>query len=333
MNKKLFFNIIPITFLIIIIILFFLKANNDYSTIMIINNQKVLKEEYQMIIEKYESKVKSEYSTEDANAKDFWTNNSKGTTPLDKIINLANEELIKNKVLLKIAKDNKLKINVEYDYIKDKIIKENKLKNISFGLSSYTIYNYYKYSYYTLENEVNEYLKKDINISDEELKEIYDKNKSIYTYSVGVKMLIAEYNNKKDNIDLKKLSNKMKTCENIDSLKKEFPNINFYELNMDSIDTKEGKSGVYKLRWDIASQMNPGEINDTLKIGENNIIMKCLERRENTSKTFNEVKGILKSQIQDSNIQNYINQNIKNVVIKYKKSTLEKVALEILNKN
>ncbi len=332
--KKILFIIITIIILMFIGVFFFNNnRNNNDDTVMIINNQKVTKEEYQMIIDKYQAQVKSKYSTEDANKKDFWTINSNGSTPLNEIINLANEELIKNKVLLKIAKDNKIKINVEFNDIKNTILEKNKFKNNSFGLSSYTLYNYYKYLYYTLENEVENFLRKNNSISDIKLKEIYNQNQSMYTYSIGVKMLIAEFNTQESDIKnlSKNLSDKINKCIDINYLKKEFPNVNFYELNMDSINTKEGKSGVYKQRWDIASKMNIGEISDPFKIGENYIIMKCLNKTLNGVKQFDEIKDVLKSELQDYNVQNYINKSIENANIKFKKDILEKTALEILN--
>ena len=76
--------------------------------------------------------------------------------------------------------------------------------------------------------------------------------------------------------------------------------------------------------------MKKNEVCKPFKVGENVLVMKCIEKVENGVQPFEDVKGVLKSQIQDIEIENDIKQKIENAEVDYEKVKLEKIALEVL---
>ena len=100
MRKKYIVNIVfGIVLLLLAGLIFYLRLRKpeELRTVMEINGQEVAKEEYQLVIKRYQAQVKSEYSTEEANQKDFWTTEKDGVTPLAVIMSLAEEDLIQKK--------------------------------------------------------------------------------------------------------------------------------------------------------------------------------------------------------------------------------------------
>lgn len=331
--------LITIFLLIVLMVSLIFTGSKEYRPVMKINNEKVVEEEYKMIINKYQANVKNNYNNEEINRKDFWTTNINGETPLNVIMNLAEEELVRKKILSELAKSNDINIETDYKSLKEMMSDENKRRNLeeasnemAFGLSSYKIEEFYQYIYYNLEGKVKESLKKDKEISDEELEKIYEYNKSKYRYDIGVKMLIGEFNGEENNVETfsQNVFNEIKSEKSIDDLRAKFPEVNFYELEMNSFNTQEGKSGIYRLRWEIASNMKKNEVCKPFKVGENVLVMKCIEKVKNGVQSFEEVKGVLKSQIQDIEIENDIKQKIEDAKVDYEKVKLEKIALEVL---
>ncbi len=53
----------------------------EMRTVMEVNGQDIVREEYQLVLQRLRAQVKSGYSTEEANRKDFWTGRIDGSTP------------------------------------------------------------------------------------------------------------------------------------------------------------------------------------------------------------------------------------------------------------
>lgn len=321
---SIFLIILTVFLTIFIFIALFFYSNLDI--VMTINKEIITKEEYQMILKEYTAKVKSNFSTDQVNKSDFWNSNFNGISPLDQIMNFAEKELKEKKILSEIAKEKKISVTTDYKELKNESTKHN--FDNKYGLNNFTVENYYRYTYYNLENLIREELKKDFNISDNLIEETYLKNKEVYSYDTYVKMLVAEF--KEEESLNKEIIDELSVTSNINELKSKFSNVDFYEIEMNSLDTKEGKSGVYENRWLIASKMRKNDISDPFKIENKTLIMKCIDRSEQGTIDFKEIKGTLKSQLLDIEVDNYINEKLNAAKVKFNKKKLKKIAIETL---
>ena len=339
MRKK---YIVDAVFVIVLLLLgglvFYIRFQKpeELRTVMEINGQDVAKEEYQSEIKRFQAQVKSGYSTDEANRKDFWTTEVDGGTPLSVIMNLAKEDLIYKKTLSSMAKENGIQADMDYSAMKSAMEEENasRLKKgtsggVAYGLSSYTEESYYQYAYSELEAELMEKLKKEQTLSREELQTAYRERQNEYGYDTGVKMFVAE--TKVENAaELQEAAEAIKAENSREKLEADHPEINFYELEMNTLDTQEGKSGVYSMRWILASSMQKGEISEPFTAGGNILIMKCLERVENVVLPFEQAEGILKSRVRTERAEQAIQEQVKKAKVKEKSRKLEEAAKEIL---
>lgn len=308
----------------------------ELRPVMEINGQDVTKEEYQSEIKRFQAQVKSRYSTDEANRKDFWTTQLDGETPLSVIMDLAKEDLIYKKTLSSMAKEKGIQADMDYSAIKSSMEEENASRSqketsgeITYGLSAYTEETYYQYVYTELEAELIEKLKKEQELSREDLETAYDERQNDYRYDIGVKVLAAE--TKAENAaELQEAAEAIRADKSREELEEDYPQISFYELEMNTLDTQEGKSGVYSMRWMLASSMQEGEISEPFTAGGNILIMKCLEREENKVLPLEQAEGILKSQIQTERAEQAIWEQVKKAEVKVKSRKLEEAAKEIL---
>ena len=339
MRKKYIVNIVfGIVLLLLAGLIFYLRLRKpeELRTVMEINGQEVAKEEYQLVIKRYQAQVKSQYSTEEANQKDFWTTEKDGGAPLAVIMSLAEEDLIQKKTAASMAKEKGIDADMDYTSIKASLEKENTSRsgkedsgNVTYGLSSYTEGDYYQYVYTELEAQLMEVLKKEQDITREELEAAYQESRDAYSYETGVTMLIAE--TKSENAAL--LQDAVKSMEegkSREELTEVFPDISFYELEMNTLDTQEGKSGVYSIRWILASAMREGEISQLVTAGQNSLVMKCLKREDDGVLPFDQIEGTLKSQMQTKKASSVIENEVKKAEVKEKRGRLEAAAKEIL---
>ncbi|WP_162149879.1 peptidyl-prolyl cis-trans isomerase [Blautia producta] len=235
-----------------------------------------------------------------------------------------------------MAKEKGIDADMDYTSIKASLEKENTSRsgkedsgNVMYGLSSYTEGDYYQYVYTELEAQLMEVLKKEQDITREELEAAYQESRDAYSYETGVTMLIAE--TKSENAAL--LQDAVKAMEegkSREELTEVFPDISFYELEMNTLDTQEGKSGVYSIRWILASAMREGEISQLFTAGQNSLVMKCLKREDDGVLPFDRIEGTLKSQMQTKKASSVIENEVKKAEVKEKRSRLEAAAKEIL---
>ena len=187
-----------------------------------------------------------------------------------------------------------------------------------------------------------ESLKKNHEASREELQKIYQENQQAYTSDVSVKMLVAELQAESGNGQASQAGSgneqilqameDLKESTDMQYLRGKYPNINFYELEMSSLNMEEGKSGVYMQRWLTASAMQQGEVCQPFAVGENLLAMRCLERSEHSVQPFEEVEGLLKDDVQTNGAYEEIESRQKEAEIKLivTQGQLEKIALEAL---
>lgn len=319
----------------------------DSDTVMEIAGQPVVKAEYQMVLKHYAPEVKRQYSTEEANAENFWE--LEEGRPLEQVMELAEEDLTRKKVVARLAGEAGIGEKADYLSIMEGMGAENTEREgkvssgeVVYGLTSFAPEDYYSYVYTSLESQLLEKLKSSHPISDEELEEIYQENQGQYTSEVRVHMLVgemqpeakgrqAEQSQPEAGMETaQQVKASMEGGAEIDVLTEQYPQVHFYELEMSSFQTEEGKSGVYAQRWLTASSMEENQVCEPFFIGGNLLVMRCLSREENVAEPLDEIKGIFKSEVQTRMAQEDIEKGIREAEITFQQKELKQAAQEAL---
>ncbi len=322
----------------------------DSDTVMEIAGQPVVKAEYQMVLKHYAPEVKRQYSTEEANAENFWE--MEEGRPLEQVMELAEEDLTRKKVVAQLAGEAGIGEKADYLSIMEGMGAENTEREgkvssgeVVYGLTSFAPEDYYSYVYTSLESQLLEKLKSSHPISDEELEEIYQENQGQYTSEVRVHMLVGEMQPEADGAGgrqaeqsqseagmetAQQVKDSMEGGAEIDVLTEQYPQVHFYELEMSSFQTEEGKSGVYAQRWLTASSMEENQVCEPFFIGGNLMVMRCLSREENVAEPLDEIKGLLKSEVQTRMAQEDIEKGVREAEITFRQKELKQAAQEAL---
>lgn len=313
------------------------KTVKDNDTVMEIAGQPVVKEEYQMVLNSYAAQVKGYYTTEEANRKDFWTVETEEGTPLGKIMKLAQEDLVRKKVVAQLAKDAGIESDTDYVSMMEAMQKENdRRKNaednqeVVYGLTSFSPADYYTYVYTQTEMQLLESLKKNYGLTEKELEQIYQEHIETYTSDVSVQVLAAEMRAEMGIDQAQEVAEELGEEADRERLTRKYPDVNFYELKMSSLNTEEGKTGAYALRWQVASSMEPGQVCEPFQIGEHLMVMRCLVREEQKAEAFEEVKDVLESDVLTRMAQAEIEEKMQGAKVSFQKEILERAALEVL---
>ena len=342
----------------------------DGDTVMEIAGQPVVKAEYQMVLKSHVPEVKSQYTTEEANAEDFWEMEGGAGSPIGQVMELAREDLARKKVVARLAQEAGIGVQADYGSIVEGMGTENTKREgrsasgeVIYGLTSFTPEDYYSYVYTDLESQLLEKLKSSHPVSEEELEAIYQENQGQYTSEIRVQMLVGEMQAQDPETGdggvqqpdtgnglpqdpetgdggvqqpdtgmaaAQQAKASMEEGADIDTLKGQYPQINFYELEMSSLRTEEGKSGAYAQRWMVSSAMEEGQVCEPFLIGRNIMVMRCLKREEKVAEPLETKKGGLKSEVQTRLAQEEIEQGIREAEISFQEKTLEQAALEAL---
>ena len=244
----------------------------DSDTVMEIAGQPVVKAEYQMVLKHYAPEVKRQYSTEEANAENFWE--MEEGRPLEQVMELAEEDLTRKKVVAQLAGEAGIEEKADYLSIMEGMGAENTEREgkvssgeVVYGLTSFAPEDYYSYVYTSLESQLLEKLKSSHPISDEELEEIYQENQGQYTSEVRVHMLVGEMQPEADGAGgrqaeqsqseagmetAQQVKDSMEGGAEIDVLTEQYPQVNFYEIEMSSFQTEEGPAE-YRILGDSPS--------------------------------------------------------------------------------
>lgn len=336
-NKWKYLIGITATVIIIFIIFIFVipkKSMDQNGVVMTVNGIQVTREEFQLVLDSFRSKVKSEYSTEIANDPDFWCiEDSEGTTPVDKLVELTVQDLTEKKVITWMAKKQKLDMGTDFESIKKEFEEDQKKREeredqetAVYGPDGLSLQSFYNYSYTMLSSELEEALKEKYPVGEEILQNLYEERQSELTYQVEVTMQICEIGPELADYT-GDITDAMKV-KSLEELQTEYPEAGFYELTMNDLDTQEGKSGVYRMRWEYASLMQEGEICEPFTIGDHVLIMKCLHRSENGVLDFESVKGILKSQYQSQVVYQEMQKAVAEADVVYEQDELVDEALK-----
>ncbi len=157
----------------------------EETTAVTIDETAVSDEEFCMVLDDYRSSIFNKYTTEQVNSDDFWHLDVDGQTPLDAIEEKALNELVHRKTVQRMAVERGLLEALDFDEIMQMAAQENAEREsaydsgqIVYGKRNYKANEFYEYFYSNLEAQlINDIIKNDISVSDEECMAYYEENK------------------------------------------------------------------------------------------------------------------------------------------------------------
>ncbi|MDY4669072.1 MAG: hypothetical protein SO415_03595 [Oliverpabstia sp.] len=307
--------------------------DNKKDIVFYFNEDSVTKDEYEMLAKEYSNQIYRKYSTEQVNQEDFWTKEIDGQKPYELLDEIVTEKLLENYNLKTIAVEEKIVKDYNYQELMEQRDKENQEKkkgvqegDVIYGLTSFDDSAYYEYWYSNLETQIkNQWIKENVKVTRGECQTYYDTHREDFSYDIGVTVLYAEigFSSEEEKETAWKtaevLGKEMKE-ENPEKLLKKYPNIYLEKLELNSLETQEGKSGVYTQRWEIASQLSNGQVCQPYEQTNSICLMKCIKRIENGSIEFEKMESEIERYLQMQEAENYINREKEK--IKVKKGTI-----------
>lgn len=306
------------------------------SSVMTIDGETVTKEEYQMLLNGYTAQIKAQFSTDQANAPDFWEMQTEQGTPLDMAMALAKEELLQKKTVAAMLKEYQPDTATDYDSI---ISQMGQGSDDSYGPRAFDRKDYYDYVYAGFASELLEYLKADVTVTEDELQAYYDGHMADYTYEHAVDVLVAETQGAASQDDMEHIAQTLRDWdmeqetpeELIETLQKSYEDITFYCLSMNDLDTQEGRSGAYAMRWIVAAQIQTGEVCEPFQVGDNLLCMRCLAQNGSGVQGFEEVQGQIGDLLRTERATEQIRTRAASAQIVCDEQGLVGIAEEMLN--
>ena len=296
------------------------KTESSEDAVLYVGDEPISEAEYRMLAEEYSSQIYMQYTTEQVNSDDFWQTETDGTAPWELLDELVREELRYNYTLKELA----VELSVTEDYTYQELMADRKQENDArsetmesdegtvYGLTNYDEQAYYKYWYSNLETKVtNALIESGDSVTEEECRQYYDSSPAAFTYEIGVTVLYAEFpyaeaNRQETYAQAQQLGKAMEGTDSVSELAGLFPDAEMQELSLNSLDTGEGMSGVYSLRWQTASQLNKGDVYGPYEDNGMLCVMKCTDRTENGVFDFDSVKSRIERYLQGRKAQETI---------------------------
>ena len=295
------------------------KADAE-EAVLYVGDEPISEAEYKMLAEEYSNQIYMQYTTEQVNRDDFWQTEEDGTAPWELLDELVQEELRYNYALKNLAVEYSVIENYTYQELLETREQENTSRaqtidsedGTVYGLTDFDEQTYYKYWYSNLETQVtNALIDNEVSVTEDECRAYYDANPEEFSYETGVTIFYAEFpyteeSRTESEAQAQRMKKAMESTDSISELREAFPDISIQELTLNSLDTQEGMSGVYSNRWQTASQMSEG---DTYGPYEDNgmiCVMKCVDRTDNGSIEFDEVKSRIERYLQVQDAQKII---------------------------
>ena len=243
------------------------------DAVLYVGDEPVSEAEYRMLAEKYSNQIYMQYTTEQVNSADFWQTETDGTAPWELLDELVQEELQYNYTL----KDLAVELSVEEDYTYQELMEDREQENADREVT-------------------NALVEKETSVTEEECRAYYDDNPDTFSYEDGVTVLYAEFPYTQDDsaesdVQAQRMKKAMESTDSLSELSEAFPDASLQKLDLNSLDTQEGMSGVYTYRWQTASQMQEGQIFGPYEDNGMLCIMKCTDRTGDGSLDFAAVKG------------------------------------------
>ena len=293
------------------------------DAVLYLDGSPVSAEEYEMLAKENSSQISMQYTTDQVNQEDFWETEIDGVTPYSRLAELVEDQLKENYAVRDLAVEMDLTEDYTFSDLLDTMEQENEDRadtsssEISYGLSSYDASSYYGYWYSNLETQVvNKLIQSEVQVSEDDCREYYDENPEEYTCDVAVKVLYAEI--PEDDSGAWNTARQLYAALESGASETEIQDvldISLEELELNSIDTQAGLSGIYENRWEIASGLSEGQVYGPYEDQGALCVMKCLERRDGELVSFDQVKSQIERYLQVQEAQKIIQDRISNMEI------------------
>lgn len=308
------------------------EDNSAENAVLYIDDDVVSVEEYEMLAKEYCNQIYMNYTTEQVNSKDFWEEEIDGVAPYTQLEDIVLDELKYNYALKQLA----VELDVTDDYSYADVMASREEENdsresasgeeasngeISYGLNSFDEPTYYEYWYSNLETKVtNALIQEKIQVSEKDCRTYFDENEGAFSYDIGVSVLYAEipYDSEEQRKTASETAQQflhaMENTVSVDELADAFTEASIERLNLNSLDTQEGMSGIYTQRWEVASQLAEGEIYGPYEQNDAFCIIRCISRTEN---------GVLDYESSKPQIERYLQQRAAQGIITRKEEGLD----------
>lgn len=321
-------------------------ALTSASDILYVGGVSVTKEEYQLLARRYRGTVLSGYASDQIAREDFWTAEENGRTPLNALQDLVEEELRRNIAVKEMSREEGLTADFSFQDVKAKLLEENErrgeaLENqeILYGVSSFDLSSFYQYLYSDLETKLIYALVKKESVGEAEIRARYEEDKdSKYAYEAEITAVTAELEassllGEEEAVRmLREIGEKLKQNPSLEECKQAYPEVVFTELTMNSLDTKEGKSGAYASRWETALTLQPGQVSDVYESAGGSAVLYCAARTDHAYADYEEQKGVIEAEIKTQRVKQGILEKARGLEASYRQENLDQAALEVLQK-
>lgn len=328
--------------------------NSPSNVVLYLNDVPVSSEEYEMLVKEYCNQIYMQYSTEQINSEEFWETEIDGTAPYTLLEDVILAELKGNYALKSLAVELEVTQDYTYGDLLSSMERENESGSgsskretessqdvseaeSSYGLTGYDESSYYKYWYSNLESQViGALIQSKVNISQTECESYYEENADEFTYETGVSVWYAEipYG---DNIRQKEaqekaraLSTEMEKAKEAGDIPEEFGDVEIQELDLNSLDTQTGMSGIYAQRWELASHLSEGQVCGPYEQDGAYCVIKCISRTENGIVDFETVSSQIERYLQVQEAQKLITQKADQMEVKEGNITPKEIILSAL---
>lgn len=312
-----------------------------------LNQETITAEEYGMMAQEYQNYIFMQYTTDQANAEDFWEQEIDGEIPYLQLADMVLEELKYNYAVKELAVETEVEEDYSYQELMQKMKEENEERaaqveeqEVVYGLTSFDESSYYKYWYSNLETKAkNAWIQEESQITENDCKTYYEEQKQDeFSYEVGVSILYTEisYTSEEEQKEAQytavQLQHALETTDNVEEISEYFPDISIQQLELNSLDTQEGASGVYTQRWQIASSMEKGQVSSPFQSNGAYCLIKCIERTEQGFLEYDTVKAQIERYLQVQEADYYIQKLQSEMDVEINEEQIKKTILEFVQK-
>lgn len=319
------------------------EDTDSEEAVLYIEDEPVSEAEYKLLAEEYRNQVSMQYTTEQVNRDDFWQTKIDGTAPWELLDELVRTQLRYNYTLKKIA----VELSVTEDYTYEELLETGKEENDSrfaaldsedgtvYGLKDFDEQTYYKYWYSNLETQVIKALEKnETDVTDADCRNYYDANPEQFSYENGVTVLYAEIpytqdSKQESDAQAQSIKTAMESTDSVSVLSDAFPDISLQKLDLNSLNTQEGMSGVYSYRWQTASCMDKGEICGPYEDNGMLCIMKCTDRTDKGKIGYEDVKSRIEQYLKNAEAKKTIEEKTEKTAVNSGNISPEKIIIEL----
>ena len=191
----------------------------------------------------------------------------------------------------------------------------------TYGLNNFDMSTYYSYWYSNLQTQLtNSLTANSVKASDADCKKYYSEHLTDFTYTDDVQILYAELAQQDTDQVMeaeakgKELAQAMQKATNEDDLENiTYADVQALELN--SLDTQEGMSGVYRNRWEIAKNLSEGEVYGPYADNGKICVMKCVEKEADGQVAYENVKDQIARYVQMQQVEQMIQDEKDNMQV------------------